>query len=56
VIYFKNLKLCIQLLTGYCDPPAGVTVADGMNYNAYFAGGAIGMAQVIISAVRLCLT
>ncbi|CBY19342.1 unnamed protein product [Oikopleura dioica] len=36
-----------SLLTGYCDPPAGVTVADGMNYNAYFAGGAIGMAQPI---------
>jgi len=36
-----------SLLTGYCDAPAGVTVADGMNYNAYFAGGAIGMAQPI---------
>jgi len=36
-----------SLLTGYCDAPAGVEVADGMNYNAYFAGGAIGMAQPI---------
>ena len=48
--------ICFQLLTGYCDPPAGVTVAEGMNYNAYFAGGAIGMAQVILDAVQLCLT
>jgi len=36
-----------SLLNGYCDPPAGVTVADGMNFNAYFAGGGIGMAQPI---------
>jgi len=36
-----------SLLNGYCDPPAGVTVADGMNFNAYFPGGGIGMAQPI---------
>jgi len=36
-----------SLLNGYCDPPAGVQVADGMNFNAYFAGGGIGMAQPI---------
>lgn len=32
-----------HLLTGYQDPPAGVEVAEGMNYNPYFKGGAIGM-------------
>jgi len=36
-----------SLLNGYCDPPAGVQVADGMNFNAYFAGGGIGMAQPV---------
>jgi len=34
-----------SLLTGYCDPPAGVTVAEGQAYNPYFLGGAIGMPQ-----------
>jgi len=33
------------LLTGYCDPPAGIELADGMSYNPYFPGGAIGMPQ-----------
>ena len=33
------------LLTGYKEePPAGVTVPDGMNYNEYFAGNMIAMA------------
>jgi ubiquinol-cytochrome c reductase cytochrome c1 subunit len=32
------------LLTGYADPPAGVTVAEGMNYNKYFPGHEIAMA------------
>jgi len=31
------------LLTGYCDLPAGVTIAEGQHYNPYFPGGAIGM-------------
>jgi ubiquinol-cytochrome c reductase cytochrome c1 subunit len=31
------------LLTGYHDPPEGVTVADGQYYNPYFPGGAIAM-------------
>lgn len=35
------------LLNGYCDPPAGVSVMEGMNYNPYFPGGGIGMAQPI---------
>jgi len=36
-----------SLLTGYCEPPAGVTVGDGQHYNPYFQGGAISMAQPI---------
>jgi len=35
------------LLTGYSDPPAGVTMMDGMNYNKYFPGHQIAMAQPI---------
>lgn len=31
------------LLTGYSDPPAGITIREGLYYNPYFAGGAIGM-------------
>eukprot|EP00002_Diphylleia_rotans_P004654 TRINITY_DN1353_c0_g1_i1.p1 TRINITY_DN1353_c0_g1~~TRINITY_DN1353_c0_g1_i1.p1 ORF type:complete len:287 (-),score=57.83 TRINITY_DN1353_c0_g1_i1:477-1337(-) len=32
-----------SLLTGYKEPPAGVTVREGLYYNPYFAGGAIAM-------------
>jgi len=31
------------LLIGYVDPPAGVTVMDGMHYNKYFPGYQIAM-------------
>jgi ubiquinol-cytochrome c reductase cytochrome c1 subunit len=34
-----------SLLVGYCDPPAGVTVREGLHYNPYFPGGKIAMAQ-----------
>jgi len=40
-----------QLLTGYCDPPAGVTVAEGQYYNPYFAGGAIGMGPPLYNEI-----
>lgn len=33
-----------SLLTGYCEPPAGFELRKGLHYNAYFPGGAIGMA------------
>jgi len=33
-----------HLLTGYREPPAGVSVREGLHYNPYFPGGAIGMA------------
>lgn len=32
------------LLTGYADPPADITLMDGMNYNRYFPGHQIAMA------------
>jgi ubiquinol-cytochrome c reductase cytochrome c1 subunit len=35
------------LLTGYCDPPAGVNLREGQYFNPYFPGGAIGMAQAL---------
>jgi len=38
-----------SLLTGYVDAPAGVTLQDGQNFNPYFPGGAIGMAQVLFN-------
>jgi len=31
--------------TGYADPPAGMTMGDGMNYNTYFPGHQIAMPQ-----------
>ncbi|XP_061335078.1 cytochrome c1, heme protein, mitochondrial [Pezoporus flaviventris] len=40
-----------SLLTGYCEPPAGVTVREGLHYNPYFPGQAIGMAPPIYSEV-----
>lgn len=38
-----------SLLTGYTDPPAGVTVGEGQNFNPYFPGGAISMAQTLFN-------
>lgn len=32
-----------SILTGYTDPPAGVELREGMNYNAYFPGHQIAM-------------
>lgn len=40
-----------SLITGYVDPPAGVEVREGMNYNPYFPGGAISMARVLFDGV-----
>jgi cytochrome c1 len=50
-------KCCIlqdylfSLLTGYVDPPAGVELRDGMNYNPYFPGGAISMPRVLFDGL-----
>ncbi|KAF4356966.1 hypothetical protein F8388_015942 [Cannabis sativa] len=35
------------LLTGYRDPPAGVSIRDGLHYNPYFPGGAIAMPKML---------
>ncbi|ORX39211.1 cytochrome C1 family-domain-containing protein [Kockovaella imperatae] len=40
-----------SLLTGYVDPPAGVKLAEGMNYNPYFPGGGIAMARVLFDGL-----
>lgn len=40
-----------SLLTGYTDPPAGVKLMEGQHYNAYFPGGAIGMAQALYNEI-----
>ncbi|KAJ1678265.1 cytochrome c1 [Spiromyces aspiralis] len=40
-----------SLLTGYCDPPPGVEIREGLNYNPYFPGGAIAMPQNIFDGV-----
>ncbi|XP_053323529.1 cytochrome c1, heme protein, mitochondrial [Spea bombifrons] len=40
-----------SLLTGYCDPPAGVTMREGLYYNPYFPGQAIGMAPPIYNEI-----
>lgn len=36
------------LMTGYKEPPQGVTVPDGMSYNPYFAGSMIAMARPLV--------
>ena len=33
------------------DPPAGVEIREGMNYNPYFPGGAISMARVLFDGL-----
>lgn len=38
-----NEDYVFALLTGYCDEPAGVTIAEGQNFNPYFPGSKIGM-------------
>ena len=48
-VYFILLEILLfqdyifSLLTGYWDAPEGVEVREGLAYNAYFPGGAIGM-------------
>jgi len=39
----NNEDYVFALLTGYRDPPAGITVAENMYYNPYFPGGQISM-------------
>lgn len=52
-LVFQNY--IFSLLTGYCDPPAGVSVREGLYYNPYFTGGAIGMAQALYNEVNFVI-
>ncbi|XP_074314500.1 cytochrome c1-2, heme protein, mitochondrial-like [Silene latifolia] len=36
-----------SLLTGYRDPPAGVSIREELHYNPYFPGGAIAMPKML---------
>lgn len=36
-----------SLITGYREPPAGVSVREGLHYNPYFPGGAIAMPAML---------
>jgi ubiquinol-cytochrome c reductase cytochrome c1 subunit len=36
------------LLLGYREPPAGVSVREGLHYNPYFPGGAIAMPKMLV--------
>mmetsp|Transcript_35107 Transcript_35107/g.88903 ORF Transcript_35107/g.88903 Transcript_35107/m.88903 type:complete len:316 (-) Transcript_35107:434-1381(-) len=36
------------LLTGYREPPAGISVREGLYYNPYFPGGAIAMPKMLV--------
>jgi len=40
-----------SLLTGYEDPPAGVNIREGLYYNPYFPGGAIGMSKALYNEI-----
>jgi hypothetical protein len=58
VIFLKPLLVTnalqdylFSLLTGYVDPPAGVEIREGMNYNPYFPGGAISMPRVLFDGL-----
>ena len=37
-----------SLLLGYREPPAGVSVREGLHYNPYFPGGAIAMPKMLV--------
>ncbi|XP_071957652.1 cytochrome c1, heme protein, mitochondrial-like isoform X2 [Antedon mediterranea] len=39
------------ILTGYCDPPAGVEVREGLYYHPYFPGQAIAMAPALYNEI-----
>ncbi|XP_061463196.1 cytochrome c1, heme protein, mitochondrial isoform X2 [Rhineura floridana] len=40
-----------SLLTGYCDPPAGVPEREGLHFNPFFPGQAIAMAPPIYDEI-----
>jgi ubiquinol-cytochrome c reductase cytochrome c1 subunit len=40
-----------SLLLGYTEPPAGISIREGLHYNPYFPGGAISMARAVYDEV-----
>lgn len=38
-----------SLLTGWTEPPAGISLSDQQYFNIYFPGNIISMAQVMVS-------
>lgn len=40
-----------SLLTGYCEPPTGVSLREGLYFNPYFPGQAIAMAPPIYNEI-----
>jgi len=40
-----------HLLNGYCDPPAGIELKEGQNFNPYYPGGAIGMGAPLYNEI-----
>jgi cytochrome c1 len=38
----------------YKEPPAGVTVREGLHYNPYFPGGAIAMPKMLMDGGAQC--
>jgi len=59
IVYAKSEELGFEkgedyifsLLNGFMEPPAGVTLAEGMHYNPYFGGNAIGMAPPLYNEI-----
>ena len=41
----------MALLTGYQDPPAGIEIREGLNFNPYFPGGSIAMGRVLFDGL-----
>ncbi|KAJ3268680.1 cytochrome c1 [Terramyces sp. JEL0728] len=46
-----NMNYLFALLLGYTEPPAGINIREGLHYNPYFPGGAIGMARSVYDEV-----
>merc|ERR1712241_1219699 len=46
-----NEDYIYHLLNGYCDPPAGIELREGQNFNPYYPGGAIGMGPPIYNEI-----
>uniref|UniRef100_A0A8D0GYS2 Cytochrome c1 n=1 Tax=Sphenodon punctatus TaxID=8508 RepID=A0A8D0GYS2_SPHPU len=40
-----------SLLTGYCDPPAGISLREELHYNPYFTGQAIAMSAPLYDEI-----